>query len=77
VTPSVVCAHCRRPCASGFEITRFDRTGAKQSTVVVCSAAHLIVWAYEFATISGMRIAYDAKQQFESFMTALRGGKLL
>lgn len=68
----VVCVHCRQPCTQRFEITRFDRAGVAQPTVACCSIVHLISWAYETATMSGMRLAYGAKSSFDSLMEALK-----
>jgi hypothetical protein len=72
-TPSVVCVHCRQPCTARFEITRFDAGGAAHGPVVCCSIAHLMAWAYEFATLSGMKLAYGAKSAFDNFMSTLKG----
>ena len=74
-TTPPICVHCRQPCSQRFEITRFDRNGVAQPTVVCCSIVHLLQWAYDYATINGMRLAYGAKQTFESFMQMLGGKK--
>lgn len=70
-----ICVHCRRSSQRRFEITRFDATGVAQGPVVACSIQCLMTWAYEYATLSGMRLAYGAKQSFENFMTMLKGLK--
>ena len=71
----IICVHCRQPCVRRFEITRFDSSGSPQPTVVACSITHMIAWAYEYATLNGMRLAFGAKSSFENFMRALKGEK--
>ena len=70
---SAICVHCRKQCASRFEITRFDTSGANKGTVNACSIVCLCQWAYQYATLSGMRLAFGAKAAFENFVATMKG----
>jgi hypothetical protein len=73
VSTPIVCIHCRKPCTSRFEITRFDTAGTNKGTVAACSVICLVQWAYQYSQLQGARLAYGAKSAFDNFMAAMKG----
>lgn len=71
-----VCVSCRKPLGSYFAILRYDGANTEpRSTVVVCSLMCCIKWAYETATLSGMKLAFGAKNTISALLNSLRGSK--
>ena len=75
VPPETVCVNCRQRVQSRFEITRFDAYNANKGTVTACSVKCLVAWAYTYATMSGMRIAFGAKNALTMLLDSIRGPK--
>lgn len=71
-----VCISCRKPLHAYFEISRYSSSNAApQNNVKCCSLVCLIKWAYESATLSGMKLAYGAKNTVTALLDSLRGSK--
>lgn len=75
VPPETVCVNCRQRVQSRFEITRFDAYNANKGTVVACGLTCLVQWAYTYATMSGMRIAFGVKNTVSMLLDSIKGGK--
>lgn len=69
-----VCISCRKPLGSYFEITRYDGPNTTpKNSVACCSLVCLIKWAYETATMSGMRLAFGAKNTIDNLIASIKG----
>lgn len=76
MTDPHVCISCRKPLHAYFDIVRYDGVSVTaKSQVSACSLICLIKWAYESATLSGMKLAYGAKNTVTALLDSLRGSK--
>lgn len=72
-SPPLSCAACSKVGApSYFKITRVAFEGTEAPLTVVCSVRCLFQWAYAFAQLQGMRIAYTVREVIKQLFDPLK-----
>ena len=73
--PPSICLSCRQPLQSHFQIVHYDASKTPTMTVTVCSIKCLVTWAYEYATLTGVKAVYQTKSFITGIVDMLKGSK--
>lgn len=72
---TTTCSACSKTGGSYFRVLRGDANGVEAPLVVVCSLTCLLKWAYTYAAMQGMRLAYGAKSTWQKLVEGLKGAR--
>lgn len=61
----VACSACGKRDASYFRVGRVAADGTETPLTTTCSVRCLISWAFSYAQLQGMKLAYGAKQAID------------
>lgn len=62
-TSPPICAACsKRDAPSYFRITRVTFEGSEAPLTTVCSIKCMFQWAYSFASLQGLRLAFGVRE---------------
>lgn len=67
----MVCTNCNNARPGGFTVIHHNEKGVETTRVDVCSSSCLIQWAYKFAQLQGMRLAFGVQQKISNVKNAI------